>query len=331
MENILFIGGGSWGAALAFALSKNKMPSTIWHRNNSIVESMNKSRNHYLMPSLKIPSEVNFVHDVKTSLKKANIVIISIPSQSVRKFLQRNGCFFSKDKTIVIVSKGIENDSLMTMSQVVIDVLGKGFKRLVTLSGPSHAEEVIRMYPTTLVSASKSANSSKKIQSIFSNNFIRIYSNNDVLGVELGGAIKNVIAIASGICDGIGYGDNTKAALLTRGISEISNLGLLMGAKASTFQGLSGIGDLMVTALSKHSRNRQVGEKIGKGNTLKDIMIEMDMVAEGVKSSLSVENLRKKFKIEMPICNAVYNVLFNQKDPKKAVYDLMNRKLKVEK
>ena len=241
-----------------------------------------------------------------------------------------NKNYFSENQILVNVSKGIENDSLMTVSDVIIDELGCSYKKIVTLSGPSHAEEVIELNPTTLVSSSKDLVSAKKVQSVFSSDFLRIYINKDILGVELGGAIKNVIAIASGICDGIGYGDNTKAALLTRGISEIGNLGTLMGAKSSTFQGLSGIGDLIVTALSKHSRNRKVGEQIGKGKSLNLILKKMNMVAEGVKSSISVNELRKKHNADMPICESVYNILFNKKDPKQAVYELMNRELKIE-
>jgi glycerol-3-phosphate dehydrogenase (NAD(P)+) len=330
MENILFIGGGSWGSALSFSLAKKGISSTIWHRDPEIVSLMKESRVHYLIPSLRLPSNIYFSNQIKAAIQRADIVVFAIPSQSIRRLIVRNKKYFTESKIIINASKGIENNSLMTVSQVIRDVLGSNYKKIVTLSGPSHAEEVIRLNPTTLVSSSNDEVSAKKVQFIFSSDFLRIYINKDILGVELGGAIKNVIAIASGICDGIGYGDNTKAALLTRGISEITNLGVLMGANSSTFQGLSGIGDLIVTALSMHSRNRMVGQEIGKGKLLSAVLKKMEMVAEGVQSSISVNELRKYHKADMPICESVYNILFNKKDPKKTVYELMNRELKIE-
>ena len=330
MENILFIGGGSWGGALSYSLAKKGISSTIWHRDQKIVSLMKESRIHYLIRDLIFPENVLFSNDISNAIETAKLIVLAIPSQSIRQIILTNKKYFSEDKIFVNVSKGIENDSLMTISNIISDVLGSSYKKIVTLSGPSHAEEVIKLNPTTLVSSSNHIASAKNVQSVFSSTFLRIYINKDILGVELGGAIKNVIAIASGICDGIGYGDNTKAALLTRGISEITNLGIAMGAKSSTFQGLSGIGDLIVTALSKHSRNRMVGQEIGKGKSLSLVLKEMDMVAEGVKSSISVNELRKKYNTDMPICESVYNILFNKKDPKLAVYELMNRELKIE-
>ena len=234
---------------------------------------------------------------------------------------------YSNDSIIVNVSKGLENNTLKRMSEVILDELNININQVVSLYGPSHAEEVIKGSPTTLVASSISESVSVIIQNIFSSNLLRVYTNNDIKGVELGGSIKNVIAIAAGICDGIGYGDNTKAALLTRGISEITRLGEAMGAKVSTFSGLSGIGDLIVTCLSKHSRNRYLGEAIGKGKKLDQILNNMDMVAEGVKTTKSVYDLSIKHKIDMPISIAVYKVLFNDEDPKTIVLDLMNREL----
>ena len=330
MDNILFLGAGSWASALSYSLSVKGIASTMWHRNSLIIESMMESRIHYLIPSLELPSNISFTSDIVSAIRKSNIIIIAIPSQSIRLLLNENKDFFSSEKIIVNVSKGIENDSLMTVSQVIKDVLGDEYSKIVTLSGPSHAEEVIKSNPTTLVAASDDKISAKKIQSIFSSKYLRTYISKDIIGVELGGSIKNVIAIASGICDGIGYGDNTKAALLTRGISEITNLGITMGAKSHTFQGLSGIGDLIVTALSKHSRNRKVGEEIGRGNTLESILSKMNMIAEGVKSSISVNQLKIKYNVEMPICDAIFNILFKDKNPKKSVFELMARELKIE-
>ena len=206
-------------------------------------------------------------------------------------------------------------------------VLGDTYKNIVTLSGPSHAEEVIEGHPTTLVSASPNTKAARAVQKLFSNETLRIYVNADIKGVELGGSIKNVIAIAAGIVDGIGYGDNTKAALLTRGLSEISRLGAAMGGSVTTFSGLSGIGDLMVTCFSKYSRNRFIGEKIGKGKSLTEILKEMSMVAEGVSTAATVYQLSKKYRIEMPISHSVHDILFKGKDPKTTIHELMSREL----
>jgi glycerol-3-phosphate dehydrogenase (NAD(P)+) len=227
----------------------------------------------------------------------------------------------------VNISKGIEIDTLMTVSEVIKDVMGDTFTKIVTLSGPSHAEEVIEGYPTTLVSASPNTEVAGAVQNLFSNETLRTYVNADIKGVELGGSMKNVIAIASGIVDGIGYGDNTKAALITRGLTEISRLGVAMGGSIKTFSGLSGIGDLMVTCFSKHSRNRFVGEEIGQGKSLTEILKEMSMVAEGVNTAESVYRLSEKHRVSMPISHAVHDILFKEKDPKTAIQELMSREL----
>ena len=256
-----------------------------------------------------------------------SIIVIAIPSQSVRKLITENNSIFSNKKIIVTVSKGIEVDSLMTMSEVINDIYGKSYKRTVVLSGPSHAEEVVKKFPTTLVASSRNENASKTVQSLFSNEYLRTYLNADVKGVEIGGAMKNVMAIAAGICDGINYGDNSKAALMTRGMTEIIRLGKKMGAKGKTFRGLSGFGDLIVTCLSKHSRNRKVGQAIGEGESLSSIKKRMKMVAEGVLTTKSVHQLRLKYDLEMPIHEAMYEILFQGKNPKDSVSELMNRKL----
>ena len=263
-------------------------------------------------------------------MNSADIIVIAIPSQSIRRVLEDLVPTFNKNKIIVNVSKGIEIDTLMTVSEVIVDVLGDSFTKIVTLSGPSHAEEVIQGHPTTLVSASTNIDAAKEVQSIFSNNVLRTYANSDIRGVEIGASMKNVIAIAAGICDGIGFGDNTKAALLTRGMAEISRLGTAMGADLKTFQGLSGIGDLIVTCLSQHSRNRRIGQAIGEGSSLEDALGDMMMVAEGINSSKSVHQLKEKFNVSMPISETVYQILFEGKDPKLSVTDLMTRELRGE-
>ncbi|MDP6684539.1 MAG: NAD(P)H-dependent glycerol-3-phosphate dehydrogenase [Candidatus Marinimicrobia bacterium] len=327
MDNISILGCGSWGGALGVLLAKKGISVTLWHRNQRIVESLTKSRSHYIVSSLTFPENAMFTSDLHKAVQGAETIILAIPSQSIRGLIKSCREFCREDQTIVNVSKGIEIDTLMTVSEIIYDVLGNTYTNIVTLSGPSHAEEVIEGYPTTLVSASPNATAAEAVQTLFSNETLRTYVNGDIKGVELGGSIKNVIAIASGIVDGIGYGDNTKAALLTRGLSEISRLGVVMGGKEKTFSGLSGIGDLMVTCFSKHSRNRFVGEEIGKGKSLKEIIEGMSMVAEGVHTAESVYQLRAKHKVSMPISHAVYNILFKGKDPKTAIKELMSRKL----
>lgn len=302
----------------------------MWHRNSETVASMTDNRVHYLLPSIEFPTNVEFTSDMEEAITNAQTVIIAIPSQSIRKLLQDNKSLFSGNQTIVNVSKGLENGSLMTVSELIRDVLGDNITKIVTLSGPSHAEEVIEHQPTTLVSASSNHEAAEEVQLLFACENFRIYQSHDIKGVELGGSIKNVIAIAAGICDGIGFGDNSKAALLTRGIAEISRLGSAMGAELKTFNGLSGIGDLIVTCLSKHSRNRLVGQAIGEGKPLNGVLSDMTMVAEGVMTSKSVHSLMKKYDVTMPISEAVYQILFKRRDPKESVNDLMARELKME-
>lgn len=330
MNKISFLGCGSWGGALGLVLANKAMHVTMWHRSPKVVKSLTETRVHYLVSSLTFPDSVSFTSSLEGAISGADTVIIAVPSQSIRELLQSSKDLFNSAQTIVNVSKGIEIGTLMTVSEVIIDVLGDSFTKVVTLSGPSHAEEVIQGQPTTLVAASSNFDAAKYIQILFSNPVLRTYANPDIKGVELGGSMKNVIAIAAGICDGIGYGDNTKAALLTRGMTEISRLGVKMGASPATFNGLSGIGDLIVTCLSQHSRNRKVGQAIGEGKTLDQVLSEMKMVAEGVKSAKSVHQLRQKYEVNMPICEAIYQILFEGKDPKKSVTDLMTRELRLE-
>tara|TARA_B100001250_G_scaffold219682_1_gene188500 strand:- start:1256 stop:2260 length:1005 start_codon:yes stop_codon:yes gene_type:complete len=330
LEKITFLGCGSWGGALGQLLSEKGNQVAIWHRNENVVRSLNETRQHYLIPELKFQKNVLFTNDISSSIISSDIIVLATPSQTIRSLLDANREHFNKEKIIVNISKGIEIDTLMTMSEVIRDVLKEDHGSVVTLSGPSHAEEVIRKHPTTLVAASKDVGSAKRIQTLFATKMLRTYLNRDIKGVELGGSMKNVIAIAAGICDGIGYGDNSKAALLTRSMSEITRLGKAMGAKDKTFRGLSGYGDLIVTCLSEHSRNRQLGQSIGEGLTLKEVTDKMDMVAEGVYTAKSVHQLRLKHGVEMPIHEAIYQVLFENKDPKHSVVELMNRRLSEE-
>lgn len=330
MKTVTFLGCGSWGGALGKLLSEKGLGVTMWHRNLDVVNHLKDAKTHYLIPELIFPSDVEFTNDISSAIQSSKIIVLALPSQSIRDVITKNKSSFNKNHIIVNVSKGIEVDTLMTVSEVINDALDGCHKSVVTLSGPSHAEEVINGHPTTLVAASNDIQSAEIIQNLFATEMLRTYLNRDIRGVELGGSMKNVIAIAAGICDGIGYGDNSKAALMTRGMMEITRLGEAMGAKVETFRGLSGYGDLIVTCLSKHSRNRQLGQLIGEGKALEDITLDMSMIAEGIFTAKSVHQLQLKHNVEMPIHEAIYQVLFQKKDPKNSVLELMTRRLSEE-
>ena len=330
MKTVTFLGCGSWGGALGKLLSEKGLGVTMWHRNLDVVNHLKDAKTHYLIPELIFPSDVEFTNDISSAIQSSEIIVLALPSQSIRDVITKNKSSFNKNHIIVNVSKGIEIDTLMTVSEVINDALDGRHKSVVTLSGPSHAEEVINGHPTTLVAASNDIQSAEIIQNLFATEMLRTYLNRDIRGVELGGSMKNVIAIAAGICDGIGYGDNSKAALMTRGMMEITRLGEAMGAKVETFRGLSGYGDLIVTCLSKHSRNRQLGQLIGEGKALEDITLDMSMIAEGIFTAKSVHQLQLKHNVEMPIHEAIYQVLFQKKDPKNSVSELMTRRLSEE-
>ena len=330
MKTITFLGCGSWGGALGKLLSEKGLFVTMWHRSFDVVNHLLDTKTHYLIPELIFPANVDFTNDISSAIQSSKIIVLALPSQSIRDVITKNKSSFNKNHIIVNVSKGIEIDTLMTVSEVINDVLDGQHKSVVTLSGPSHAEEVINGHPTTLVAASNDVQSAEIIQNLFATKKLRTYLNRDIRGVELGGSMKNVIAIAAGICDGIGYGDNSKAALMTRGMMEITRLGEAMGARVKTFRGLSGYGDLIVTCLSKHSRNRQLGQLIGEGKTLEDITSDMSMIAEGIFTAKSVHQLQLKHNVEMPIHEAIYQVLFQKKDPKNSVAELMTRRLSEE-
>ena len=330
MKTVTFLGCGSWGGALGKLLSEKGLAVTMWHRSFDVVNHLLDTKTHYLIPELIFPVNVDFTNDISSAIKSSEIIVLALPSQSIRDVLTKNKSSFNKNHIIVNISKGIEIDTLMTVSEVINEVLDGQHKSVVTLSGPSHAEEVISGHPTTLVAASNDVQSAEIIQNLFATEKLRTYLNRDIRGVELGGSMKNVIAIAAGICDGIGYGDNSKAALMTRGMMEITRLGEAMGASVRTFRGLSGYGDLIVTCLSKHSRNRQLGQLIGEGKTLEDITSDMSMIAEGIFTAKSVHQLQLKHNVEMPIHEAIYQVLFQKKDPKNSVAELMTRRLSEE-
>ena len=328
-NTVTFLGCGSWGAALGSLLENKGLNIKFWHRNPKTVSYMQASRKHYLMPNVKFGQKVSFHSDIKEAIVGSKNIVLAIPSQNVREIMSKIKNSIDPSIYIINVAKGIERETLKTVSEVVFDVT-KDLSNFVTVSGPSHAEEVLANTPTAIVSASKNISAANFVQKLFSTNKLRVYTNNDLIGVEIAGSAKNVIAIAAGFCDGFGYGDNTKSALMTRGIKELSKLGSCFGARMDTFFGLAGIGDLIVTCGSVHSRNRKLGERIGKGIGLNDAMNRSNMVAEGVKTAYSIKKLSEKFDIEMPICNAVYNVLYEEADPIKEVDILMSRDLKPE-
>jgi glycerol-3-phosphate dehydrogenase (NAD(P)+) len=329
---IAVLGAGGWGTTLAILLSDNSHKVSLWAYSEDEAKAIRETRlNAQFLPGIPIPSQIEVLTDIEQAVSQKDLVVAAVPSQFLRSVAKQVAHCDYRNTIIVNVAKGIENDSLMTMSDVLLDVLTQLKKRnICTLSGPSFAEEVSRKVPTAIVAASSSIPIAKIVQSVFTTTHFRVYVNEDIRGVELGGSLKNVIAIGAGISDGAGFGDNTKAAIMTRGIAEITRLGVAMGADPRTFAGLSGIGDLIVTCMSRHSRNRHVGEQVGKGRKLSDVLKEMVMVAEGVQTTESTRDLARKYNIDMPITNEVHSALFEGKDPHKATQDLMTRDAKGE-
>ncbi|MCK9280911.1 MAG: NAD(P)H-dependent glycerol-3-phosphate dehydrogenase [Melioribacteraceae bacterium] len=329
---ISVLGAGGWGTTLAILLHNNGHNVDIWEYKKSYAKTMHKARENKLyLPGVSIPKEINITHDLEEASNNKHMLVIAVPTQFIRSVMHELRKYDFKNTTFISVSKGIEKHTLMTVSNIIKDELpGLASSNIGVLSGPSHAEEVSKKIPTAVVSASEDLETAKMIQNAFMNSYFRVYHSDDMLGVEYGGALKNVIAIGAGIVDGAGFGDNTKAAIMTRGIAEISRLGISLGAKPETFSGLSGMGDLIVTCMSKHSRNRFVGEQIGKGKKLKNVIESMNMVAEGVETCKSVYKLTTEHNILAPICHGVYEILFEEKDPIKSTYELMTRDMKSE-
>lgn len=329
---ISVLGAGGWGTTLGILLHYNGHDVTLWEYRKSYANKLNKKRENIdLLPGIKIPKEINITNKLEDSTTEQHLIVLAVPSQFLRGAVKKIKFQNIKETILVSVAKGIEKNTLLTMSQMLQDVHPSlEDEQIGVLSGPSHAEEVAKMIPTTVTAASTSLDTAKSIQAAFMTSYFRVYSSTDILGVELGGALKNVIAIGAGIIDGAKFGDNTKAAIMTRGVAEISRLGLAMGARPETFAGLSGMGDLIVTCMSRHSRNRYVGEQIGAGKKLKQVLKSMEMVAEGVETSRSASQLAKKYDVETPITNEVYKILFEDKDPIKATTDLMTRDMKTE-
>ncbi len=329
---ISVIGAGSWGTTLSILLHFNGHNVCLWEYDKKYATQINKTReNKIYLPGIKIPDEIQITHSLKDACSNKHMIVIAVPSQFVRSVLIEMKNFNFKDVTFVNVSKGIEKNSHLRMDEIIKEVLPQVNPELIgVLSGPSHAEEVSKRIPTVVVASSINENTAKHIQGTFITSYFRVYSSTDIIGVELGGALKNIIAIGAGICDGAGFGDNTKAAIITRGLHEIASLGIKLGAERETFSGLSGMGDLIVTCNSKHSRNRFVGEQLGKGKKLKEILNKMDMVAEGVETCRSAFELAKVNDVSTPIISSVYQILFEDKDPIIATYELMDRNSRAE-
>lgn len=332
MNNIkvAVLGDGGWGTTLALLLNRKGLRVSLWGAFKDYVVYLDKKRvNKKFLPGFKIPKEILITQDLKDALKNAHLVVLAVPSQYLRQVLKKlRQIGFPKNAIYLSVVKGIETESLLRMSEVIRQELGS--VKIAVLSGPTIAHEVAGGVPTTAVIASGDKNLRKYLQDIFMSDRFRIYTNDDVIGVELGGSLKNVIAIACGVSDGLGFGTNTKAALLSRGLAEISRLGIAMGAKPKTFSGISGLGDLVTTCISLYSRNRFVGEQIGRGKKIKYIKSRMQMVAEGVPTAKSAYELGLKYKVEIPIIREIYGVLYNNKSPLKVVKDLMTRAKKEE-
>jgi glycerol-3-phosphate dehydrogenase (NAD(P)+) len=327
--NITVMGTGGWGTALAVLLRGNGHKVALWGRLKEEVEPMIAAgENEAFLPGVKIPKDIVVTLDTEAALRNTELVVLAVPSHGMRPICENLRSVLSPGVPLVSVAKGIENESGARMSEVIGDVLRTD--RIIVLSGPSHAEEVGRGIPTAVVVASNDAQRAALVQQAFMNDRFRIYTHNDVIGVELGGALKNVIAIAAGVCDGIGFGDNTKAALCTRGLAEMGRLATALGARRETLFGLSGVGDLVVTAFSKHSRNRRFGERLGKGESTEQIAASTQMVAEGVKTAKAAWHLAQRHGVEVPITREVCAILYEGKSPKQAVRDLMTRDAKPE-
>jgi len=329
INGIAVIGDGGWGTTLAVLLAKKGFSVSLWGAFPDYVKVVANTReNIKFLPGIKIPDNVKVTGSLKDALYGRDLVVLAVPSQFMRGVLKKMKSEDLTGKRFVSVTKGIENGTLKRMSEVITECLGR--QKLAVLSGPTIALEVANFSPTTAVIASDDAELAKDAQDTFITDRFRIYTSDDSLGVELGGSIKNVIAIAAGALDGLGFGTNAKAALLTRGIVEIARLGAAMGARRETFYGLSGLGDLTTTCVSQYSRNRWLGEEIGRGKKLKDILKGTDMVVEGVATAKSAYDLAKKHKVEMPITTEIYKVLYENKDPKIALHELMTRAPKPE-
>ncbi|MDO5346797.1 MAG: NAD(P)H-dependent glycerol-3-phosphate dehydrogenase [Lachnospiraceae bacterium] len=329
MATVGILGAGSWGTALAVLLCRNGHGVTLWSHRPEEAEKLSKTRmNESKLPGVKLPEEIAISSDLEQTLQEKDVLVLAVPSAAMRTTCRRIAPQVKPGQILVDVSKGIEKGTFSTMTAMIEQEIPEA--DAAVLSGPSHAEEVGRQLPTTCVIGAHTEKTARYLQQIFMSPVFRVYISPDMLGIELGGALKNVIALAAGIADGLGYGDNAKAALITRGITEIARLGVKMGGRIETFSGLTGIGDLIVTCASMHSRNRRAGILIGQGYSMEEAMKEVNMVVEGVYSAQAAVELGQKYQVELPIIEQVYRVLFEGKNPREAVSALMLRDQKVE-
>jgi glycerol-3-phosphate dehydrogenase (NAD(P)+) len=329
MSKVAILGGGSFGTALAALLAKKGTDVSIWDRETEVVEDINKNRrNEKYLRDLIIPEKVKAFNDINDAVYGSTFIVLAIPSHVIRGLCSSIRSIINRNQIIISIAKGIEEGTLLRISQIINEVLPEN--PVVILSGPSHAEEVAAGIPTTVVVSSEDMKYAEMVQDLFMTGQFRVYTNDDLTGVEIGGAVKNIIALAAGIADGIGYGDNSKAALMTRGMSEITRIGIRLGGRRETFSGLTGMGDLIVTCTSMHSRNRRAGILIGKGVSMEDAVKHIGMVVEGIKACKAFYELKEKEEVSMPITDVLYKVLFHEMDPKQGVAELMSRDKKDE-
>jgi len=331
MKNVTILGAGSWGTALAVAAARNGHAVVLWGRNEETMKSIQKTReNAYYLPGIHLPPNVEATADLEKALEKAEVVFLVVPSSQIRSLCRQIKPYLKNGQYIINTAKGIEVETLKRLSEVIAEELAGLEYKFAYLSGPSHAEEVGRSLPTAIVASSKDPAAAAFVQDLMMSHDFRVYTNTDLLGVEISAALKNVIAMAIGIADGLGFGDNTMAALMTRGLAEVSRLGITAGAQPATFAGLAGIGDMIVTCTSKHSRNRKAGYLLGQGKELKEVVKEVGMVVEGIRATEAAKALSEKYDVEMPISRQMYEILFENKSAKEAVTYLMTRSKKDE-
>ena len=329
-DKVGILGAGTFGIALAKLLAEKGVDVTVYSHSKDKVIKLRETNRHERFLDIALPASIKYTSEISEAVIAKNIVLFALPSTTIREVARSIKPYVSDKQIIVDVSKGIEKDSLLTLSEVIKQELDNDSLKYVVLSGPTHAEEVILDMPTAIVSASLDLESAKHIQEVFASSFFRVYTNSDIKGIEICGALKNIMAIAAGISDGLGYGDNAKAALITRGLQEIKRLGSMMGCTNETFFGLAGIGDLIVTCTSSHSRNNRCGYLIGQGKSVKEAKEEIGMVVEGLNALPAALKLANKYNVEMPITNMLSEVVYNNLDPRIAVNKLFERELKSE-
>lgn len=332
MTKVSVIGAGSWGTAIAFVLAENDHDCLLWARRPEQAEEITTKRtNRAYLSTAILPENLRATSSIEEAVAHGSVIVIAVPTKAIRTICKDINARLTDKKLFVHVSKGIEPDSHKRISEMIAEEIDKDKQRgIVVLSGPSHAEEVVERHPTTVTAASTDEVIAKEVQDLFMNQYFRVYTNTDIIGVEIGAALKNVIALAAGVSDGLAYGDNAKAALITRGLAEISRLGVKMGANPLTFSGLTGLGDLIVTCTSIHSRNWKAGNMLGQGKSLEEVTKGMGMVIEGVRTTKAAYQLAEKYKVSMPLTAALYGILFEEVSPKVAVDQLMTRMKKQE-